>query len=622
MKLKFNIVIILMMITSLAFVRCKEDDKEEQKIESPTISSLNPTSAAPGAVVKINGSNFSEVIAENVVKFNGTVAMVKSATKTQLSVEVPAQATTGKVVVTVSEKIVEGPEFKVIQTPTITGISPEKGFAGTVVEISCANFSDITGYKVLFNGKEARVKSATTSKITAEAPEGVTTGKVTISYDGKTIEGPTFTITTLPTISTISPTKYFAEGTVEIEGTNFSTTSGDHNVFFNGIEAEIEEVTSTKITVNVPSNAVTGKVTLTYSGKIIEGPTFTVIPLPIITSISPERGNQGSTIKVYGENFDTTPKSFLINIAGENAEIISVTSTEITIKAPCCGSGKVRMEYYNKTIEGPTFTMNPSPVISSVTPDYGDIGSVVTINGENFSTTNGDIKVYFNGVEASIQSITSTEISVKVPEGATTGLLSIKTKEGAERFGPEFLAFKDGKSTFTDTRDQKIYKVVKIGNQIWMAENLNYDVKDTYIDFCYEKNSANCSNYGRLYNYSTVKNVIPDGWHLPSDGEWKELEKYLGTDAGIKVGPNGTSGLNLSFGGYYYYEESIGLQNFSSLGYYGHYWVDSPEDESNSKMLKKSITSLTNNGDNKQIISTTLPLDDYHYFSVRCIRNQ
>jgi len=89
-------------------------------------------------------------------------------------------------------------------------------------------------------------------------------------------------------------------------------------------------------------------------------------------------------------------------------------------------------------------------------------------------------------------------------------------------------------TTFTDTRDGQVYRTVRIGSQVWMAENLNYAADGSV---CYDNKPVNCRMYGRLYTWTTAKTACPAGFHLASDGEWLELKNYVGGNdrAGTKL---------------------------------------------------------------------------------------
>jgi uncharacterized protein (TIGR02145 family) len=146
---------------------------------------------------------------------------------------------------------------------------------------------------------------------------------------------------------------------------------------------------------------------------------------------------------------------------------------------------------------------------------------------------------------------------------------------------------------FTDTRDGKTYKTVKMPDgKTWMAENLNYKVKNG--SWCHNNNISNCNKYGRLYNWNAAITVCSSGWHLPSRQEWADLTKSAGDSvAGKKLkatsgwrnnNGNGTDEYNFTAlpGGIRIVDDG----GFRGAGIYGFWWtatkrgyLPSPDDD-------------------------------------------
>ncbi len=204
------------------------------------------------------------------------------------------------------------------------------------------------------------------------------------------------------------------------------------------------------------------------------------------------------------------------------------------------------------------------------------------------------------------------------------------------------------KNSFTDPRDGRNYAAVSIGTQTWMSENLTwlpavFPVNDSQFDLpCFyvygyngrdtalARKSGYYAHYGTLYNFTAAAEACPPGWHLPTDGEWRVLEEFLGMSkdesgyrdwrqtgqvgkqtksrAGWKNG-NGEnqSGLSLLPGG------CRGYEGFQSEGFCGYYWTSSPCGGDNG--WRRGFCG-DDNGSSRQ--------DERRYFgcSIRCIKDK
>ncbi len=143
--------------------------------------------------------------------------------------------------------------------------------------------------------------------------------------------------------------------------------------------------------------------------------------------------------------------------------------------------------------------------------------------------------------------------------------------------------------TFIDSRDGQAYKTIRVENAmtgttvIWMAQNLNYKVQNSYA---YDDNESNRKELGLLYTWEAAKKACPNGWHLPTDSEWSMLvSEFGGTDkAGeaLKSGKgwnengngNNSSGFNALPGG-----QRTPNGNYRVIGLLGLWWSSTPTGE-------------------------------------------
>ena len=177
---------IIFLASGIFFGSCKKTGTATPPtVPTPVITSFSPTSDTIGASVAISGTNFSVVASENIVKFNGTSAVVSAAADKQLTAIVPLGVTTGPITVTVNGKTATSTNLFTPVGPSITSFTPLLSGIGYSVSIRGTNFSqDLMKDIVTINGVTAEVTAATTMLLTVTVPDGATTGKISVMVKG------------------------------------------------------------------------------------------------------------------------------------------------------------------------------------------------------------------------------------------------------------------------------------------------------------------------------------------------------------------------------------------------------------------------------------------------------
>ena len=280
------------------------------------------------------------------------------------------------------------------------------------------------------------------------------------------------------------------------------------------------------------------------------------------------------------------------------------------------------------------FADTPTDVTISV------IGTNINISWSD--STNADMFYIYRSTypDSGFVKIDSVNVTTYIDSGAVTG--------------NKYFYYVTAIVTVTDI-DGNIYQTVQIGNQIWMAENLkvtHYRNGDTIPNltnngdwlnttsgaYCvYNNIPANADTYGNLYNWyalADTRNIAPEGWHVPTDEEIKELEMALGmsqaqadainwrgTNEGSKLAGNsdlwnngnlennaefGTSGYNILPGGY---REMFG--SYQLMSNYCYIWSLTVDGVSVwSRTLYYNLASIARATNGK-----------CYGFSVRCVRD-
>jgi len=420
----------------------------------PIISSLSLSQAAVGGTVTITGTNFGSTQGFSVVTFNGVSAGLCSPTpscwsSSSISIKVPVGSTSGNVVVNVNGVYSNGINLAIVPPPVITGVTPFWIPVGGAMTINGSNFG--SSGTVTISGTQAPITSWTATAIGITVPGISPSTTATAVANTSGISSPAFLFTAHPAPSIdaqpggvclangkppVSPpdfgcvTQGARGASVYVSGANLGQIQGDSTVTFGGVQAvQIQQEGSRFIAATIPSGASLAAVSVAAIVDNVSSCStplcaqFTVLAPPAINTtngLSITSGVEGTSVTINGSNFGSTPGTVSFN--GTLAAVTSANwnASQITTTVPVgSGTGPVVVTANGASSNGVNFIVTPT--ITSLNPNSGFIGTLVTVTGTGFGSSQGSSTVTFNGTSANPMSWNDTSIVVPVPAGATTG---------------------------------------------------------------------------------------------------------------------------------------------------------------------------------------------------------
>ena len=225
---------------------------------------------------------------------------------------------------------------------------------------------------------------------------------------------------------------------------------------------------------------------------------------------------------------------------------------------------------------------------------------------------------------------------------------SSETKQSSNSAKDTYLNPDIAYGEMTDSRDGHVYKTVKIGEQVWMAQNLNYEAATSY---CYNDSTDYCEKYGRLYTWAAsvdksekecglgnecnlasgnIRGVCPDGWYLPSEDDFVTLIDAVGGKKGASTklkslsgwrDDDGVSGNGTDTFGFSALPVGVGMQGFYGEGYNTHFWGSTECGSASAADKGYSCASIMSlDYDDVDVNLRSYAAKDFK-FSVRCIKD-
>lgn len=435
MKFVFRLYLLLFFAVG-GLMSCQKEKKTNDDLAlNPVFEHYYPNSGKAGTLLAIEGTGFGGESGDYQVWIGNSQAEVVSVGPKQLLASVPSGQGRAPITVRWRDKTAELGEF-VYQDLSIRSISPSYSTLGGEIRIYGTGLSSGADVpEVFLHDFEAQVTHVSDTMLTVKVMEGVGRGPVKVKAAGLEGTGPNFQFLTIENMSPMSgggstPVFLTVEGMQQFAGSIVVQSAAKTDGFSDPlVEVPITEITEEGIWLRMPDNVGTGEVSVRIgeSGILLTGPTFTWMPAPQIHGVSPTSGVAGTVMQIEGSSFSPEPGETKVYIADREIPLTSVVENSLTLTIDAdVRSGPIRIVVNGQAVEGPAFTYQQLS-IAEVQPNDGLPGTLVKIKGKGFHPTPGNNSVRFGTATAQILSASATELTVEVPAGLQSDLVSVTT---------------------------------------------------------------------------------------------------------------------------------------------------------------------------------------------------
>lgn len=400
------------------------------------------------STVTLFGTGFNGTSA---VTFNGSSTPINTfstnSSGTELTITIPVGTSgTGTFAITVGGTPYTSTGYSFTVNPpaisTSDPFTPSSGPVGALVRIKGTGFfgaDDSSTGGVTINGTAAtHVTVIDDSTLTLRVGPGTTSGPVVVKTSaGLGNSGASnFTVSAYqtPTITSATPGQGAVGARIELKGSNFTgVNQPGGGITFGGVAATTFQVVddqTIRVEVPVGTKAGSSPIVVTNPGGLNSAPFDFIVVVatrPVITGFTPETGLAGTRVTIKGSGFtNTTLVQFNLTQAGF---VVQDDTTILTTVPPGATTGPITVQTgLGNGVSPNNFVIGVQPDISSFSPDNGNAGTVVTLQGIGFTSVTN---VKFNGVEATKFTVIDDDtMTAVVPSGAKTGRITISSSGG------------------------------------------------------------------------------------------------------------------------------------------------------------------------------------------------